>query len=225
MEKAYGGRFIGDELARRGYVCFAIDALNWSDRGGAGYEGQHALASNLLHYGMSWAGLIAWEDLRSAEFLATRPEVDRARVAAMGLSVGAWRTWQVAALSEHIRAGAAICWMSTLNGQMAPGINRTRGQSAYSMTHPGLFDTLDFPDIASLAAPKPMLFYGGLQDRLFPITSVKDAYNVMRTVWGARGMTDRLETRLWDVPHEFNREMQEAAFAWLDGWMKPPGRP
>ena len=29
----YGGRFIGDELARRGYVCLATDMLNWSDRG------------------------------------------------------------------------------------------------------------------------------------------------------------------------------------------------
>jgi dienelactone hydrolase len=28
-----GGRFIGDELARRGYVCLATDMLNWSDRG------------------------------------------------------------------------------------------------------------------------------------------------------------------------------------------------
>jgi len=23
-------------------------------------------------------------------------------------------------------------------------------------------------------------------------------------------------TKLWDVPHEFNREMQEEAFQWLD---------
>ena len=36
VERLYGGRFIGDELARRGYVCLATDALNWGDRGGAG---------------------------------------------------------------------------------------------------------------------------------------------------------------------------------------------
>jgi len=75
----FGGRFIGDELAKRGYVCLCSDALNWSDRGGAGYEGQQALASNLLHLGASFAGLIAHEDMRAAEFLATRPEVDPQR--------------------------------------------------------------------------------------------------------------------------------------------------
>ena len=43
----YGERFIGDELAKNGYVCLSTDMLNWSDRGGAGYVGQQALASNL----------------------------------------------------------------------------------------------------------------------------------------------------------------------------------
>jgi dienelactone hydrolase len=216
VDNYYGGRFIGDQLARRGYVCFATDALNWSDRGGAGYEGQQALAGNLLHLGMSFAGLIAWEDLRVAEFLATRPEVDGRRVAAMGLSMGAFRAWQVAALSDHIAGGAAICWLATVKGLMAPGNNQTRGQSAFTMTHPGLFNYLDYPDVASLACPKPMLFYNGEQDTLFPVPSVRDAYGKLRRVWSSQGVSDRLETKLWNVPHVFSTEMQEQAFQWLD---------
>jgi len=220
--KCYGGRFIGDELARRGYVCFATDALNWSDRGGAGYEGQQALAANLLHFGMSFAGLIAWEDLRAAEFLATQPEVDRQRVAALGLSMGAFRTWQVAALSDRIAAGVAVCWMATAKGLMVPGNNQTRGQSAFTMTHPGLFNELDYPDVASLACPKPMLFFNGTQDKLFPVASVEDAYARLRRVWDSQNAGDRLVTKLWDAPHEFNLAMQAEAFAWLDRWLKGP---
>jgi dienelactone hydrolase len=220
VDRYYGGRFIGDELARRGYVCFATDALNWSDRGGAGYEGQQALAGNLFHLGMSFAGLIAWEDQRAAEFLASRPEVDARRVAAMGLSMGSFRTWQVAAMSDHISAGAAICWLATVKGLMIPGNNQTRGQSAFTMTHPGLFNHLDYPDVASLACPKPMLFYNGERDTLFPVASVREAYDKLRKVWSSQGAEAKLETRLWDVPHEFNRPMQEAAFEWLDGQMK-----
>jgi hypothetical protein len=216
----YGGRYLGDELAQRGYVCFSTDALNWSDRGGAGYEGQQALASNLLHFGMSFAGLIAHEDLRAAEFLATRPEVDGRRVAAMGLSMGSYRTWQVAALSDHVAAGVAICWMATVKGLMAPGNNQTRGQSAYAMTHPGLFNWLDYPDVASLACPKPMLFYNGLKDGLFPVASVREAYAKMRQVWKSQGAESHLVTKLWDVPHVFDRAMQDEAFAWLDQVLK-----
>lgn len=216
VEKCYGGRFVGDELAKRGYVCLCVDALNWSDRGGAGYEGQQALASNLIHMGMSLAGVIAHDDLRCAAFLAGLPEVDAKRIAAMGLSMGSFRTWQVAALSEHIAAGVSICWMATRAGLMTPGNNQTRGQSAYAFTHPGLFNDLDYPDVASIACPKPMLFYAGRQDGLFPVASVEDAFAKMRHVWASQGAGERLETKVWDVPHAFDRAMQDAVFAWLD---------
>jgi len=221
VDKCYAGRFIGDELAQRGYVCFATDAFNWSDRGGAGYEGQQALAGNMFHLGMSFAGLIAWEDLRAAEFLATRSEVDSQRVAAMGLSMGSFRTWQVAALSDHIAAGVAICWMATVKGLMVPGNNQTRGQSSFTMTHPGLFNDLDYPDVAGLACPKPMLFFNGTQDKLFPVGSVQDAYAKMHKIWNSQNVGDRLVTKFWDVPHEFNAAMQDEAFAWLDKYLQP----
>lgn len=211
----YGGRFVGDELARRGYLCFCTDALNWSDRGGAGYEGQQALACNLLHMGMSLAGLIAHEDLRAAEFVASLPEVDPRRIAALGWSMGAYRTWQLCALTDRIAAGVAICWMSTIQGQMRPGINQTRGQSAFTMVHPNLHNYLDFPDVASIACPKPMLFYNGRQDALFPVDSVEAAYAKMRRVWESQGVGDRLEAKLWERGHIFDEAMQEEAFAWL----------
>ena len=216
IEQCYGGRWIGDELAKRGYVCFATDMLNWSDRGGGGYDGQQAIAGNLLQLGMSFAGLIAYEDMRSAEFLATRPEVDSKRVSAMGLSVGSFRTWQVCALSDRISAGVAICWMATIKGLMVTGNNQTRGQSAYTMIHPGLSNYMDYPDVASIACPKPMLFFNGRQDGLFPVASVEDAYIKMRKIWESQNAGKNLITKLWDVPHEFSREMQEEAFDWLD---------
>jgi dienelactone hydrolase len=216
----YGGRFIGDELAKRGYVCLATDMLNWSDRSGGGFENQQALAANLFQLGASWAGLIAHEDLRAAEFLATRPEVDAKRVAAMGLSVGGYRTWQLAALSDRIAAGVSVCWMATGKGLMMPKNNQTTGQSAFTMIHPGLANLLDFPDVASLACPKPMMFLCGSRDKLFPVQSIEDAFGKMRRVWESQQAASHLITRLYDAPHEFNAAMQDDAFNWLDGQFK-----
>ncbi len=216
VNENYGGRYFGDALARRGYLCFVTDALNWGDRGGAEHNGQAQLNTNLMHFGMSLAGLIAHEDLRAAKFLAAQPSVDTLRIAAVGLSMGSFRTWQVAALSNHITAGLAICWMTTISGQMVPGNNKTRSVSAATMIHPGLFWHLDYPDIASIACPKPMLFYNGLRDALFPVPTVEAAYAKMHAVWQSQDADDRLKTKLWDVPHEFNCEMQDEAFEWLD---------
>ena len=220
VKECYGGRFFGDELAKRGYVCFVTDMLNWSDREGGGHETQQALASNLFNLGMSFAGLIAHEDLRAAEFLSEQPEVDPKRIAAMGLSVGGFRTWQVAALSDHIAAGVSVCWMSTYKGLMVPGNNHSLGNSAYTMVHPGLSHYLDYPDVASVACPKPMMFCCGNKDDLFPLESINEAFKKMRLVWESQDAGDKLVTRLYDSPHEYNLVMQSDAFEWLDKVLK-----
>ncbi len=221
--KCYGGRFFGDELVKRGYVVFAADALFWGDRGrkeGVEYSAQQALSSNLLQMGMTWPGVITWDDIRSAEFVASLPEVDPKRIAAMGLSMGSHRTWMLCAASDRIAAGAAICWMGTTEVLMAAGNNQTKGHSSYSMLVPDLRNYLDYPDVASIACPKPMLFYNGTEDGLFPVKGVEDAYARMHRVWASQDADGRLTTKLWPRPHVFDAEMQDAAFAWLDGQLK-----
>lgn len=215
----YGGRFVGDELAKQGYLCFIVDAINWGSRGGGGYEGQQALASVLLNLGSSFASVIAYEDMRAAEFLVSQTNLDTTKVGAIGWSMGGYRAWQIAAMSEHIQAGVAISWMSSIRELVVPGNNIVRGHSSYAMLHPNLMNFLDYPDIASIASPKPMFFINGLQDKLFPIRSVAHAYEKMHKVWQSQGSDDKLYTKLWDVPHTFNREMQDEAFLWLDKYL------
>ena len=221
--KYYGGRYIGDELAKRGYGVLAIDALFWGDRGreeGVEYKSQQILAANLYQLGMSWAGLIAWDDLRSVEFLRGRPEIDPGRIGALGLSMGSNRTWHLVAGSDDVKVGAAICWLGTTHGLMVPGNNQTTGQSAFTMLHPNLRNFLDYPDVAAIACPKPMLFFNGSEDKLFPVPSVEDAYRKMRNIWESQGVGDKLVTKIYPVPHLFNVEMQEEAFAFLDRYLK-----
>jgi hypothetical protein len=130
--------------------------------------------------------------------------------------MGALRAWQVAALSDRISATIADCWMATMPGLMVPGNNQLRGQSAFPMLHPWIGRYLDYPDVAGLAAPKPMLVYAGEKDTLFPAESVDAAFDQMRRIWAANGAADRLETRVWPYGHVFLQDQQEAAFSWLD---------
>ena len=68
---------------------------------------------------------------------------------------------------------------------------------------------MDYPHVASLACPKPMLFYNGDKDKLFPVTGVQNAYREMREVWHEQGADNKLITRIWQEKHFFNRAMQE----------------
>ncbi|CAM5359872.1 dienelactone hydrolase family protein [Streptomyces aurantiogriseus] len=213
----FSGRFVGDELARRGYVVLATDALGWGDRGPLAYDQQQALASNFYNLGSSLAGLMAREDARAAGFLAQLDRVDRRRIAAVGFSMGAFRAWQAAALSDDLAAAAAVCWMTGLREMMVPGNNTLRGQSAYYMLHPGLPRHLDFPDVASIAAPRPMLFFDGGLDPLFPADGVRVAHDKLRAVWRSRHAEERLHLKTWpDLGHVFVDRMQDEVFTWLD---------
>ncbi|GAA2477979.1 dienelactone hydrolase family protein [Winogradskya humida] len=213
----FEGSFAGNALVARGYAVLAVDALGWGDRGGLTYDGQQALASNLFNLGSSLAGLLAYEDMRAAAVLATLPEVDHRRIAAVGFSMGSYRAWQVAALSTHIAATVAVCWMTALKDMMVTGNNTLRGGSAFHMLHPGLARYLDIPDVASIAAPHPMLVFNGELDTLFPRSGVESAYATMRAVWASQHASHRLATKLWPgLGHTFNLAMQEEAFTWLD---------
>jgi dienelactone hydrolase len=217
VNKYFSGRFVGDELAARGYVVLSVDAIGWGDRSGMTYEGQQALASNFLNLGSSLAGLMAREDVRAADLLAGLPEVDTTRVAALGFSMGAYRAWQVAALTDRVRAAVAVCWMTELKHMMVPGNNTLRGQSAYFMLHPGLYRYLDIPDVASIAAPKPLLCFNGETDTLFSVAGVRAAYDRLRAVWRSQHRGERLVTKLWPgLGHVFVQDMQDEAFGWLD---------
>lgn len=218
-DKYFSGRFPGDALARRGYVVLAVDALGWGERGPPTGEAQQALAANSFNLGSSLAGIMALEDTRAADFLAAQPEVARGKVAAVGFSMGGFRAWQVAALSDAISAFVVVNWMATTDGLMVAGNNQLKGSSAWNMLHPGLVRYLDYPDVASLAAPKPALFFAGERDSLFPAASAQTAFGKMAKVWGAWKAPAKFEAHMLPGGHEFTQSTQEAAYDWLDKQM------
>ncbi|MDP9836344.1 dienelactone hydrolase [Neorhizobium huautlense] len=214
-QKLYGGRFIGNELVRRGYTVLCADALGWGSRRGNGYDTQQALAANLMQFGISYASVILSEDLEALAFLRDVPGVDKKRIASFGYSMGGSRAWQLAALSDDIKTCVSGGWMGTLHGLMQAGNNQLRGQSAFSMLHPQIAGKLDYPHFAGLTAPKPALIFSGADDRHFPLPAATEAHRQLHGIWSASGAAAKLETQLWPGAHCFNVEQQDHAFDWL----------
>lgn len=209
----------GDELAKRGYVVLSFDALGWGDRSVKNFatDSQQSLASNLFNMGTSFAGIIAQEDCRAAKFLASLPQVDKKRVAALGFSMGGFRAWQVAAISDDITAGISVCWFGTMKGHIVPNDGQLKGNSAYSMLHPTIAKFLDYPDVAGLAAPKPMYFINGDVDPVNPVAGIKDGYEKIQKIWAANNASDKLKTEIFaGHDHSFPVDKQKSAFDWLD---------
>ena len=204
-EGLYEGQYVGDYLAKNGYVVFSADAPMWGERGqkeGAKREKYDMIAGNMMMYGIDLCAYMTYDDISGTEYLATLPEVDAERIGCVGFSMGGYRSWMLAALSDRIKAGVAICWMVTTDEQLTFNYGRTEN-GGFANCLPGLRRWLDYPHIASMACPKPMLFINGTQDKLFPVAGVKKAFRQMRDVWESQGAGDNIETELWDVPHSF----------------------
>ena len=228
VNRCYDGVYVGDELAKQGYVVLSTDALFWGDRSPSPmpyepgernkllYDRQQALASNMMQMGTSWAAWITWDDIRSAAFLAHLPFVDAGRVGCIGFSMGSYRSWMLAALSDDIKASASICWMNDTEHLMTLENNQNKGGSAYSMLIPGIRNVADYPHVASLAAPKPALFFNGTKDKLFPVDGVKASYDVMRKAWAVQGAEKNIVTKLWEEKHFFNKEMQQEVYRFFN---------
>ena len=170
-KQLYEGQYLGDYLARNGYVVFSIDAPLWGERGrkeGVDRKKYDIIAGNMMMAGQNLCAYMHRDDIMSTAFLASLPFVDKDRIGAAGCSMGAYRTWMLSALSDDIKAGCAICWMITTEAQLTKKYGR-KENGGFANTIPNLRRYMDYPDIASLAAPKPMLFVSGKRDKLFPI--------------------------------------------------------
>ena len=217
VEGLYEGQYVGDYLARNGYVVISTDALFWGDRGRKeGPDGKKFanVAGNFMMLGRNMSAWMTFEDMYATEFLASLPEVDADRIGCIGLSMGAYRSWMLAALSPIIRAGVAVCWMTTTDVQLSWEYGRESGGFANNLI--GVRNYLDYPHIASLACPASMYFVNGETDKLFQPHSVLDAYATMHAVWDSQGVGDRLRTELLPMGHEMPLSVQKSSLDFLN---------
>jgi dienelactone hydrolase len=209
-DNLYEGQYVGDYLARHGFVVFSADAPMWGERGraeGVDRSKYDMIAGNMMMYGVDLSAYMTYDDISGTEFLATMPEVDARRIGCMGCSMGAYRAWMLSALSDRIKAGASVCWMVTTDVQMTWKYGRSEN-GGFANCLPGLRRWMDYPHIASMACPKPMLFINGSKDKLFPVPGAEKAFGIMHEVWRSQGADDRLTTEIWDIPHSCGRQVQ-----------------
>jgi dienelactone hydrolase len=238
----YGGRSVATELAHQGYVVVVIDMFYWGERrmlldddpddwrtrpasltreriqafNSRAGQNEQLVGRTIYSAGFTWPGVMFWDDLRTVDYLMTRSDVDPQRIACAGLSVGGLRSCHLAALDDRIRAAVVVGWMASFPWQLKKHIRNTIG---HTKVVPGLYQHLDYPDVAALALPKPLLVINGSRDGLFHPDGVRASFEKLNACYAKAGAADRCRTRLYDTPHEFNLEMQAEAWSWLKQWV------
>ncbi len=238
----YGGNSIASVLAGLGYVVLVIDMFYWGERrmlldddpadwrerpatlsaeriaafNQRASQNEQLVGRTIFSAGFTWAGLMFWDDIRSVDYLLTHPEVDPDRIGCVGLSVGGLRACHLAAFDQRIKAAVVVGWMTSFPAQLRSHVRNTIG---HTKLVPGLYRYLDYPDVASLAMPGSLLVINGKKDGLFEPKGVESAFAKLTSCYKKAGIPERLQTRLYDAPHEFNSQMQQEAWAWLKRWV------
>ncbi len=176
---------------------------------------EHLTAKTLYAAGATWPGLLAWDDRRGLDYLASRPEVDPERLGCVGLSIGGLRTAHLIGLDPRIKAAVVVGWMTEFALQLRNHL-RSHTWMAYI---PGLYHALDLPDVAALTMPGALLVQQCSRDTLYPLTAMKAAVTRLEKIYARAGLGDRFRGTFHDQPHSFRPEMQDQAFAWLDRWL------
>jgi dienelactone hydrolase len=241
-KRFYAGRSTASDLARQGYAVIVIDKFFWGERrmlldddpadwrerpksmpaqrvrefNLRANRSEDLMARSLLTTGITWPGIIFLDDMRTVDYLVSRPEVDKNRIGCVGLSVGGFRACHLTALDERIKAGVVVGWMASFPTQIKTQVRDTIG---FTMLVPGLYRFMDYPDVAAMSVPRPLLVINGAKDWLFDLDGVHHCFEKLNACYTKAGAPDKIKTHLYDTPHEFNAEMQAEAWEWLRRWV------
>ena len=203
-------------FATHGFCVLVLDTLEFGEVPGI-HHGTHNLAMwHWLSLGYTPAGVEVWNAMRALDWLATRPEVDMGRVGLTGISGGGAITWYLAALDERIAAAAPSCSTFTFGSQAAHGLASGQCDCIYYHNAYGW----DFPVVAALIAPRPLLITSGQRDTIFPPDGYHGVFQRGRRIYGLLGAAERIRELDADVGHSDPPLFLNASREWMSRWLR-----
>jgi len=148
------------------------------------------------------------------DYLETRPEVDKRRIAATGMSMGCTRSWWLAAIDDRVQAIVGVACFTRYTELLAHGNLRMHGIYYFV---PGVLTQFDTEAIYSLVAPRPMLMLSGDQDGGAPADGVVTLEKKLAALYRLHGKEDHFRSVLYkNSGHEYLPEMKAEMVEWFE---------
>ena len=225
-----GADSLGEAFTRAGYVVLSPDAYWHGDRVGTGpsgiaetlHEEQESLFKFDLWLGRTLWGMFVRDDQIALDYLVTRPEVDRSRIGATGMSMGSTRAWWLAAVDERIAAVVAVACLTRYRNLIAHGQLRQHG--VYYFVN-GLLRHFDTEGVIALIAPRPFLALTGDLDAGSPADGIRVIEDRVGALYRVLGAGENFRSELYpEVGHAYTPDMRNQMLAWFARHLKPGGK-
>jgi dienelactone hydrolase len=203
-------------FARNGYVCLMIDSLQWGE-----IEGHHR---GTYSEGMWWwnargytpAGVETWNGIRALDYLISRPEVDASRLGVTGRSGGGAYSWFLSALDDRVKVAAPVAGLTDLQNYVVDGAVDGHCDCMFMVNT----YRWDYPMLAALCAPRPLLLENSDADTIFPLSGVLRTRAAVKQVYDGFGASTNFGLVIAPGPHQDTQELQTAAFRWFNAHLK-----
>ncbi len=212
-------------LARNGMAALCFDPIGqgermqWLDASGKPVFGnsttEHTLTGiGALLVGRSAAGYRLWDAVRSLDYLASRPEIDPARLGCTGNSGGGTETAYLMAFDDRVLAAAPSCYMTTLERLFATIGPQDAEQNITGQVALGI----DHADYVTMRAPRPTLLSVGTRD-YFDIEGAWTTYQEAKRIYCTLHHGERIDLFESNEPHGFTLPRRESAMRWMRRWL------
>ena len=210
-----------EELTRAGYVVMATDAYCFGERSGKGPGGpeekgsqeEMSTSKRELWFGRSLWAMMVRDDLMGLDYLFSRPEVDKQRVAVTGISMGATRSWWLMALDERIKTGVAVGCLTRYQDLIKE--HKLKAHGIYYFV-PGALNHFDTEAIISLIAPRPVLFMTGDEDIGSPVSGIRIIDAKVRPVYRLYQREEDFANIIYPkTGHVYTADMWEKMLQWM----------
>jgi dienelactone hydrolase len=216
----------GAWFARNGYVCLTIDSHQLGEIEGI-HHGTHRY--NMwwwLNRGYTPAGVEAWNCVRALDYLESRPEVDKTRFGVTGRSGGGAYSWWIAAIDDRIKAAVPVAGITDMQNHVVDGCVEGHCDCMYMVNT----YRWDYPQVAALVAPRPLLISNTDSDRIFPLDGVYRTFEQVRRIYqlhepAVKGATANVALNISPGPHKDTQELQVHAFRWFNHYLKGDDNP
>ena len=206
----------GAWFARNGYVCLTIDTIQLGEIEGIHHGTYREKMWWWNNRGYSPAGVEAWNCLRSLDYLQTRDEVDGSRLGVTGRSGGGAYSWWIAAIDDRIKAAVPVAGITSLKNHVVDGCVEGHCDCMFMVNT----YRWDYPMVAALVAPRPLLISNSDKDRIFPLDGVIDVHSRVRTIYELYGASDHLGLQITEGPHKDTQELRIHAFRWFNRFLR-----
>lgn len=195
------------ELAERGYVTLAPDAICFEERADAAdpvrYHA-HQLHTRLMR-GQTLLGKVLFDISAGIDLLQSLPEVDATRIGFIGHSYGGRTALFAPAFDRRIKVSVSNCGSTTFKTMLAQD---TGIQFDYIV--PGFLRWGDIEDVVRLVEPCHLVILGTDDDKWSQ--NIEDIFEYAKSAF----VKGKLERQIYPGKHSFSEKMGVSAYRFLD---------